>query len=90
MQSEIAAGLNAQVEYTNDDLFGSNIMLGIAWRYDETFREGGSRADRDRLTDFVRRNYNIIVANQTGSAGGRLPLATRSCRKPPPISSSRT
>ena len=65
VQGDLFAGLSSQVEFTSDDTFGTNVMLGVSWAYDSKFRAAGPGGVRpDRLTEFVRRNYNIIVPKQ--------------------------
>ncbi|HUG93842.1 MAG TPA: right-handed parallel beta-helix repeat-containing protein [Planctomycetaceae bacterium] len=71
VQGDLLAGLSTQVEFTTDGTFGTNVMLGVSWAYDEKFRtrrEGSGRPDR--LTEFVRRNYNIIVSRQRALTPG--------------------
>ena len=74
IQGDVAAGFSSQVEFTTDDTFGTNVMLGVAWAYDAKFRGRNERERRDRLTDFAHRNYNVIVAEDRERVPGLLAI----------------
>ncbi len=65
-EGSITSNVAMQVEMTEDDTFGTTVMLGI-----EFVLPGGSRhqdpsdtSSRIRTDQFVHRNYNVIVSKQ--------------------------
>ncbi len=65
---KLSESLSAQTAITNDSTFGTNVTLGLDWR----FGKGGvptSQLDR-QLRRFVQRNYNVILSkrSETGTA----------------------
>lgn len=72
-EGNITSNIAMQVEMTDDDTFGTTVMLGI-----EFVLPGGSRlkdpadtSSRIRTDQFVHRNYNVIVSRQTDLQPGR-------------------
>lgn len=68
--------VTAQVMYTNDKLYGSNVMAGISFQF--PFADNHPTSGWTRNTPspfrFVERNYNVIVA-EAQSGGGSLVAA---------------
>ncbi|REK23431.1 MAG: hypothetical protein DWQ45_03545 [Planctomycetota bacterium] len=66
LKGSVVPSVDTQVEFTTDGEFGTNVMLGLAWTYFGGFeREQTSRSlNYDRMSEFVRRNYNVIVGRQ--------------------------
>ncbi len=64
LQGAVIPSIDTQLELTTDNTFGTNLMLGVTWSYFGKFeRKETSRGLRyDRMGEFPRRNYNIIVA----------------------------
>ncbi|MCX7393852.1 MAG: inverse autotransporter beta domain-containing protein [Planctomycetales bacterium] len=63
LQGDVIPSVQLQVEITNDPVFDTNVSFGATWTY------GGFRQPDDepktqfgRMTERVRRNYNVIVA----------------------------
>lgn len=60
-QADLNEALQLQVEYTNDDTFGSNVMFAAHW----LIPSGPGRSKRSNpinlFEEFVNRNYNIIA-----------------------------
>lgn len=62
-QATILQELNGHVEVTADDTFGTNVVFGFSWIFGTGLQhDGGRYSVRDRMGDFPRRNYNVIVA----------------------------
>jgi hypothetical protein len=64
LQGTITPSIETQAEFTTDREFGSNVMLGIAWTYFGKFKVSRNKPNYDRMSEFVRRNYNVIVAQR--------------------------
>lgn len=66
VQGNLLASLQAQVEVTSDKLFNTNVIFGATWTYGG-FRqpEGEARTQFNRMTEQVRRNYNVAVGLTT-------------------------
>lgn len=71
-EGNVTSNLSMQVEMTNDDTFGTTVMLGV-----EFVLPGGPRLEkpadtssRIRTDQFVHRNYNIIVSKQVDYHAG--------------------
>jgi parallel beta helix pectate lyase-like protein len=65
-EGNVTSNVAMQVEMTDDDTFGTTVMLGV-----EFVLPGGSRykkpadtSSRIRTDQFVHRNYNVIVSKQ--------------------------
>jgi len=72
---KLSQSLSAQTAITNDSTFGTNVTLGLDWR----FGKGGvptSQLDR-QLRRFVQRNYNVILSKRS-EAGTAIPLVNPS------------
>ncbi len=72
-EGNITSNIAMQVEMTDDDTFGTTVMLGV-----EFVLPGGSRlkdpadtSSRIRTDQFVHRNYNVIVSSQSDLQPGR-------------------
>ncbi len=65
---KISQSLSAQTAITNDNTFGTNVTLGLDWR----FGKGGvpKGALEKQLRRFVQRNYNVVLSKRsiTGTA----------------------
>jgi len=66
VQGNLIANLQAQMEITSDSLFGANVIFGATWTYGG-FRQpdGEARTQFNRMTEQVRRNYNVAVGLTT-------------------------
>ena len=66
VQANLIANLQAQMEITSDSLFDTNVIFGATWTYGG-FRqpEGEARTQFNRMTEQVRRNYNVAVGLTT-------------------------
>ena len=64
LQGSIVPSVDTQVEFTTDGTFGTNVMVGLSWTYFGGFqRERTSQSlNYDRMSEFVQRNYNVIVS----------------------------
>ena len=60
-------GVTAQLLYTNDPLYGSNLMAGISLQlpYGNNNPTSGWKQSTPSPFRFVERNYNVIVSRQT-------------------------
>ncbi len=60
-------GVTAQLLYTNDQLYGSNLMAGISLQlpYGNNNPTSGWKQPTPSPFRFVERNYNVIVSRQT-------------------------
>lgn len=66
LQGNVFPSLAMQVEVTSDDVFDTNVTFGVDWTYGaakKPARRGGNVNQRYRLTEPIRRNYNITVAS---------------------------
>lgn len=77
LEGNISEQVSTQVEYTTDDTFGSNIMVGI----NVLFSGGGSGKQKFTGTSasvlmrrFVQRNYNVIVSRGIDIQNGILAI----------------
>ena len=75
-EGNITSNLAMQVEMTDDDTFGTTVMLGV-----EFVLPGGPRSEkpadtssRIRTDQFVHRNYNIIVSKQVDWSPDRIAI----------------
>ena len=66
VQANLIANLQAQMEITSDSLFDTNVIFGATWTYGG-FRQpdGEARSQFNRMTEQVRRNYNVAVGLTT-------------------------
>lgn len=64
VEGHITEFLSTQVEVTDDDSFGTNVLLGVALEFSRGSSPTGSRAKKrsKRMRRYVRRNYNVIVS----------------------------
>jgi Inverse autotransporter, beta-domain len=66
IQANLFAGLEAQVEVTSDKQFDTNVIFGGTWTYGGYRQpEGTARTQFNRMTEAVRRNYNVAVGRTT-------------------------
>lgn len=63
LEGTIIPSLDTQAEFTTDRLFGTNVMLAVTWTYFGDFKRKETTAGLkyDRMSEFVRRNFNVIV-----------------------------
>ena len=63
IQGNLLPSVQLQLEVTHDRIFDTNVVFGAAWTYGG-YRQPDSerRTQFSRMTEPVRRNYNIIVA----------------------------
>lgn len=63
LQGNLLPSLQLQVEVTHDAIFKTNVVFGAAWTYGGYRQpETERRTQFSRMTEPVRRNYNLIVA----------------------------
>ncbi len=64
LQGDITDNISAQVEYTRDDTFGSNVIVGGSITLPGSLRgiRAASDSSRRHLQRFTQRNYNVIVS----------------------------
>lgn len=63
LEGTLIPSLDTQAEFTTDRLFGTNVMLAVTWTYFGDFKRKETTAGLkyDRMSEFVRRNFNVIV-----------------------------
>lgn len=66
--------VTAQAMYTNDKLFGSNIMVGVSMQFPFGSNHPTSNWTRNTPSPFrfVERNYNVIVDQAAGTTGDQV------------------
>jgi hypothetical protein len=64
LEGTLIPSLDTQLEFTTDRLYGTNLMAAVTWTYFAGFKRKETTAGLryDRMSEFVRRNYNVIVA----------------------------
>lgn len=63
IQGNLLPSVQLQLEVTNDHIFDTNVVFGATWTYGGYRQpETERRTQFSRMTEKVRRNYNIIVA----------------------------
>ncbi len=64
LEGTVVPSLDTQLEFTTDRLYGTNLMAAVTWTYFAGFKRKETTAGLryDRMSEFVRRNYNVIVA----------------------------
>ena len=73
IQGNLLPSLQLQLEVTNDRIFSTNVVFGAAWTYGGYRQpETERRSQFSRMTDPVRRNYNVIVAKTTVLDAGKV------------------
>jgi hypothetical protein len=62
-QANVVQNLTVQLEVFNDQIFDTSVVFGATWTYGG-FRQADDqkRTQFDRMTEMVRRSYNMIVA----------------------------
>lgn len=67
----VTDNISAEVEFTDDDTFGSNVLFGGSILLPGSYRAGSrSSSSSDHLRRFAQRNYNVIVARRTMTTSG--------------------
>lgn len=62
-QANVVQNVMAQLEVTDDTVFDTTVVFGAAWTYGGFKQpEDQKRTQFDRMTEMVRRNYNVVVA----------------------------
>eukprot|EP00456_Euglypha_rotunda_P069941 TRINITY_DN617_c2_g1_i2.p1 TRINITY_DN617_c2_g1~~TRINITY_DN617_c2_g1_i2.p1 ORF type:complete len:1481 (-),score=339.74 TRINITY_DN617_c2_g1_i2:57-4499(-) len=62
-QLDVVQNLNISLEVLNDKVFDTSVVFGATWTYGGYKQpEEQRRTQFDRMTEMVRRNYNIVVA----------------------------
>ncbi|MBS0206436.1 MAG: inverse autotransporter beta domain-containing protein [Planctomycetes bacterium] len=62
-QANVVQNVNVQLEVLNDKVFNTSVVFGATWTYGGFSQpENQRKTTFDRMTEMVRRNYNIIVA----------------------------
>lgn len=62
-QANVVQNLNVQLEVLNDQVFDTSVVFGATWTYGGYKQpEDQKRTQFDRMTEMVRRNYNLVVA----------------------------
>lgn len=65
VQANVLPSVALQVELTSDDVFDTNVVFGATWTYGGFRQPDGERKTQfSRMTERVRRNYNVVVAKQ--------------------------
>ncbi|QDT31482.1 hypothetical protein Mal48_07160 [Thalassoglobus polymorphus] len=59
----VTESVAGELSFTNDDTFGANTSLGIAWRFGAEATPG--RSLKKQLRRYVDRNYNVIVSTRS-------------------------
>ena len=74
VEGVINNGVTAQVLYTNDNLYGSNIMVGVSLQFPfgNKHPTGGWKQHTPSPFRFVERNYNVIVAQWHNNQGNQV------------------
>ena len=69
-------GVTAQLLYTNDPLYGSNVMAGVSLQlpFGTNNPTSGWKRGTPSPFRFVERNYNVIVSNETVYAGSKVAI----------------
>lgn len=63
IQGNLLPSVQLQLEVTNDRIFDTNVVFGATWTYGGYRQpETERRSQFNRMTEPVRRNYNIVVA----------------------------
>jgi len=62
-QADVVQNLTVQLDVANDQVFDTTVVFGATWTYGG-FRqpEDQKRSQMDRMTEMVRRSYNVNVA----------------------------
>ena len=62
-QANVVQNLTVQLDVANDKVFDTTVVFGATWTYGG-FRqsEDQPRTQFDRMTEMVRRNYNVVVS----------------------------
>ncbi len=72
LDGKLSQSLSAQTAITNDSTFGTNVTLGVDWRFG---KQGVPKGQLERqLRRFVRRNFNVVLGKRS-EAGTAIPLA---------------
>jgi len=73
IQGNLLPSIQLQLEVTNDKIFNTNVVFGATWTYGG-FRqpETERRTQFNRMTEPVRRNYNVIVAKTSVLDAGQV------------------
>lgn len=67
----VTDNVSAEVEFTDDDTFGSNVIVGASILLPGSYRSGGGRSSAtDHLKRFAQRNYNVIVTRRNVTTSG--------------------
>ena len=62
-QANVVQNVNVQLEVLNDKVFDTSVVFGATWSYGGFSQpENQRKSTFDRMTEMVRRNYNIVVA----------------------------
>jgi hypothetical protein len=62
-QANILQNLNAQLDVNHDKVFDTTVVFGATWTYGGYKQPDGVRRTQfDRMTEMVRRNYNVVVS----------------------------
>lgn len=62
-QADVVQNLNISLEVLNDKVFDTSVVFGATWTYGGYKQPDGQRRTQfDRMTEMVRRNYNVVVA----------------------------
>lgn len=63
LQADLVQNLNVSLEVSNDQVFDTNVVFGATWSYGGFKQPDDQRKTQfDRMTEMVRRNYNVVVA----------------------------
>lgn len=66
LQANIASGLDASVQVTNDNYFDTRAFLGVSWTFGPLHRSNLSQDNaKGRIGERVVRNYTVLVTPQT-------------------------
>ncbi|MCA9092454.1 MAG: right-handed parallel beta-helix repeat-containing protein, partial [Planctomycetaceae bacterium] len=67
VEAHILPQVEVQVQGSGDDVYGTNVMVGVAWLYSGGMYDKPEQARKSpygRMGEWVRRNYNIVSPEQ--------------------------
>ncbi len=74
-QADIVQNLNVSLEVLNDKVFDTSVVFGATWTYGGYKQPDGQRRTQfDRMTEMVRRNYNVVVAQLPTLDAGKVAI----------------
>lgn len=75
LQADVVQNLNVSLEVLNDQIFDTSVVFGATWTYGGFKQPDDQRKTQfDRMTEMVRRNYNVVVAQQPELDAGKIAI----------------